>query len=574
MLSRLVAVVVFSLMITGFFPVTHEANAEVARVMVLPFDGTSSGDFKYLTDSVRSMISSRLAANPGVEVVDYTLTPEELKTLHGAKEGAASGEAVFSRLKTDYIISGSLYALQTGLKIQATLNGKPSLPVPEGVFTVLAVNEEHIISSVEDLVDDIVSRGMSKPDDRSFMAEVQTDQKEGIAGFNTEHPDKMFKKGLYGGAIVAEGNMKVESLGVRRSSDLPLTIVSMATGDLDNDGTLEIVAASRTSVEIYRFDETLFKKLAEYKFSTTYKIHAVNIADLNKDGQAEIYVSANDTALAASAILTWSSSGGMQQLKTGINYYIRPLNTPSEGWILAGQKGNKDSKTGFIEKNIVKLDLSQDLKGITEGKVLPLPEKISLFDFVWADLEGNGVQKLVSVDRHEKLLVYDANNSLLWVSENDYGGSRNFIGPPKSMMSSMGGMLGKNDDSALERPIVYIPTRLLAVDIDNDGKDEIIIGNNKRTTPKWFFNFREYDGGSVVCLSWRDSQMIDVWRTNTVTGYLADYTFLLPGNQPAKNSSKGTNLLYIAQVPDKQTLGFSFSSDSKLLKYEMNISTK
>lgn len=574
MLSRIGAVILFCLMITGSSPMASEVHADVSRVMVLPFDGAAGGDFKYLTDSVRTMISSRLAAKPGVEVVDYTLTAEELSALHGAEAGAGSaGESIFTKFKVDGIISGALYSLQTGLKIQVTLNKKVSAPIQEGVFTALAVNEEHIIPSVEELVDEIVARGLGAQSEGALLAEMQSAGKEGAAGFSTEHPEKTFKKGLYGGAIIAESNMKVESLGVRRSSELPLMIVSMVTGDLDNDGTLEIVAASRTGVEIYRFDETLSKKLAEYSFAKTYKIHAVNIADLDNDGKKEIYVSANNNIAAASAIFSWSAPAGLRPIMTGIDYYIRPVKAPADGWILAGQRGSRDAQAGYMGKNIVKLSMAAESKELTEEKVLPLPRNIRLFDFVWADLDGNGVQEVVSIDRHDKLLVYDANNSLLWVSDNDYGGSRNFIGPAKSSVSSVGDLFGKNDNVKFEQQTIYVPTRLLVEDIDKDGSAEIIVGNNKRTTPKWFSNFREYDGGSVVCLSWRDSKMLDVWKTNTVTGYLADYTFLLAEGQASKASGNATNLLYIAQIPDKQTLGFSFSSDSKLLKYELNILT-
>lgn len=573
MLSRIGAVIVFCLMITGAPPMVTEVHAEVSRVMVLPFDGAAGGDFKYLTDSVRAMISSRLAAKPGVEVVDYTLTAEELSAVHGGEAGAGTaGESIFTRFKVDSIISGALYSLQTGLKIQVTLS-KKSAAAGEGVFTALAVNEENIIPSVEELVGDIAARGLGAQSEGALLAEIQSDGKDGASGFSTEHPERVFKKGLYGGAIIAESNMKVESLGVRKSSNLPLTIVSMATADLDNDGTSEIVAASRTALEVYRFDETLFRKLGEYRFADSYKIHAVNVADLDHDGQYEIYVSANNKIPAASAIFAWSGSAGLAPVLTKIPYYIRPVETPSEGLILAGQKGSSDYEAGYVGKNIMKLAWSSDHKALTEEKVLPLPENIKLFDFVYAELDGKAGRELVAVDRHEKLLVYDASNSLLWVSEKDYGGSRNFIGPPKSAITSVGDLYGK-DYKTIEHNLAFVPTRLLAADLDKDGRDEIIVGSNKRVTPKLFNNFREYDGGSVVCLSWQGTAMADLWKTNNVTGYLADYTFVKPGAANAAVAGKATDVLYIAQVPDKQLLGFAFSADSKLLKYEMNVSEK
>lgn len=572
MLSRIGAVIVLCLMVIGFSPMVAEVRAEVSRVMVLSFDGSAAGDFKYLADSVRAMISSRLAAKPGVEVVDYTLSAEELGAMQGGETGAgavAAAETLFTKFKVDTVVSGALYALQTGLKIQVTLNRKGAAHAEEGVFTVLAVNEEHIIPSVEELVDDIAARGLGAQAGGALLADISSDQKEGISGFSTEHPEKAFKKGVYGGSIVAESNMKVESLGVRKSSNLPLTLVSMATGDLDNDGALEIVAASRTGIEMYRFDDTLFTKLAEYKFSNSYKIHAVNIADLDGNGQKEIYISANDGIPAASSIFSWSARAGFTPLLTGIGYYIRPVEIPAEGMILAGQKGSTDFTLGFVAKNIVKLSYSADRTGLVEEKILPLPKNVRLFDFLYAEIDGKAGKELVAVDHNEKLLVYDAQNSLLWVSEKDYGGSRNFIGPPKSSTHKVLGMFKDDDEQKQSQPLVFVPLRLAAADLDQDGRDEILVGGNKRTTPKMFVNFREYDGGAVVCLSWRQTEMVDLWRTNTVTGYLADYMFL-----PEGEGTGAAKVLYVAQVPDAQLLGFAFSGDSKILKYQMTVSTK
>jgi len=566
MLSRIVSVMLVCLMVAGVFSTSAAENQKVSRVMVLPVDGTAAGEFQYLTDSIRTMLATRLAAKPGVEVVEYSLSAADIQALQAGDGLTAAGASVFARLKTDYLVSSTLYALQTGLKIQVTLSRKTDgAEVREGVFTVLAENEDRIISAVEELADDIAGRGLGARTGESLIAETQGQDKKAIAGFGTEHPEKLFKKGLYSGAIVAEGTMQVESLGVRRSSDLPLTLVSMAAGDLDGDGTVEIVAASRSSLEVYRFDATLFTKLGEYSFDDSYKIHAVNIADQDGDGTQEIYVSANNDIPASSAIFTWSATAGLTPKMTNIPYYIRPVEVPSEGLILAGQKGTPDFGSGFVAKKIVKLVYSPDRSQLVEEKTIPLPANVDLFDFIYAELDGTGGKELVTIDRNEKMLVYDADNNLLWVSEKDYGGSRNYIGPPKSSAAKGLELLGGNRNARMKRPLVYVPLRLLAVDLDQDGKEEILVGGNKRVTPKLLINFREYDGGAVTCLSWQNNLMAELWRTNTVAGYLADYTFMMVEKGPEADT------LYIAQVPDKQLFGFSFAGDSKLLKYRMNV---
>ncbi len=567
MLRSFTAVFVFFMMITGTGVVKAEVDTEVSRVMVLPFDGTSSGNFSYLTDSIRAMVASRLAAKQGVVVVDYSGGAEGLKMLADADSQPAEVASFFAKYNTDYVISGALYSLQTGLKIQVNLSGKKATNLP-GEFTSLAISESHIIPSVEEIVEDIVSRGFGV-ENTALSASVKK-QGEGteLSGFGTEHPEKMFKKGIYGGSIVADGGMEVESLGVRRSSDLPLTIVSMASGDLDNDGTREVVVASRTGIEIYRFEDTIFRKIATYHFAKSFKIHAVNLADLNKDGISEIYVSANQGIRVSSAILIWDKSGGLQPLLKGIDWYIRPIEKSGDGWFLAGQRGSTESSAGYVATSIVKLRVLSNFKSVEPDVTLGLPKNIGLFDFVWADLDGNGVQEIVAIDRREKLLVYDGSNSLIWVSEKDYGGSRNFFGPPQSAVNSAVQMFG-NSSATSDRQMVYIPTRLLVADLDNDGGQEILVANNFRTTPKLFSNLREYDGGTVVCLKWQGDVMQDVWKTNKVEGYITDYYYeALPDGFSNKASA---NALYISQIPDKQLLGFSMGSESKVLKYDFNI---
>ncbi|MFV0439185.1 MAG: FG-GAP-like repeat-containing protein [Desulfopila sp.] len=571
MLRKIVATLLCCLVAAAVAVAAAAESQKASRVMVLPFDGADAGQFGYLTDSIRTMLATRLAAKQGVTVVDYALSPSEVAALRADSGTASTADATFSRLNVDYIASGALYALQTGLKIQVSLSRK-SGSGPEGVFTSLAENEDRILGAVEELADDIAARGPGAHPAGPLIAGTQGGgEQQDVAGFNTEHPEKAFKKGLYGGSIVAEGSgaMAVESLGVRRSSSLPLTLISMTTGDLDGDGQTEIVAASRGSLEVYRFEATLFTRLAVYDaFDGAYKIHAVNVADLDGDGQKEIYVSGNNDIPAASAIFTWSPSTGLVAKMTGIPYYIRPVEVPGEGWLLAGQRGVADFGRGLVGQKVVKLGYSQDHSQLVEEKPLALPPKVNLFDFVYADLDGQQGKELVVVNRNEKLMVYNAANELQWVSEEDYGGSRNYIGPPKSSAPRGNELMGGSTNARMDRSLVFVPLRILAADLDGDGKDEILIGGNKRVTPKVFINFREYDGGAVTCLSWLDGAMTALWRTNTVTGYLADYAFT------GKEEGETNDNLYLAQVPDMQLFGFSFSSDSKLLKYSLNVTEK
>lgn len=558
MFTRMASLVVVLLMTLWNTSVYSSENNSTQRVLFLPFDGTAAGPYAYLSDSVATMLAGRVSAAGNVEIVDRALQEAELKKLR-AQAGKAAG-SMADGSSVDYVISGGLYATQAGLQIQVTL-----LPIgskaKEETYSTVAESENTILTSVEELAQELSGKikGGSRPG--PIPAEPE---KSGTAGFTTEHPDKGYKKGIYGGGMIVGSDgteSSVKAVGVRRSSPIPAVVVSMAVGDIDGDGSAEIVFASRTALEVYRFDETRFRKISELALSANLKVHAVNLADMDGNGKKEIYVSANDRRLASSAIYSWDEQAGIQPLLTAIPWYLRPVARPGDGYWLIGQQSSSSPETGYVNNSVFRLQLQQGFAGVSSDKVLALPKSLRLFDFEWADITGDGGLETIAVDQRHKLLIYDQHNALLWVSTDDYGGSRNFFGPPPA------GDGGGGSDGSDDRTLHYIPTRILVQDVDRDGKMDVIIGRNKLISYKWLANIREFDGGTVACLSWQGSTLQELWRTNNVPGYIADYSFVAAGSTPAP----GRVELFVGQVPSRAYLGFMMEKDSNILKYDIDI---
>jgi hypothetical protein len=93
-------------------------------------------------------------------------------------------------------------------------------------------------------------------------------------------------------------------------------------------------------------------------------------------------------------------------------------------------------------------------------------------------------------------------------------------------------------------------------------------------TPLFFRNFREYDGGSIACLGWRDSAMSEIWTTNTIPGYISDYSFILAKDVGARTVTEANAQLFVGQVPDSTFLGFLAARESKILVYEIELPKK
>lgn len=573
MLNRLLGIVVCMLiLIGGGSAALGEERVGISRFLFLPFDSSAAGKYAYLANGVHSMLASRLAAKSGVKLVDSSVHETDLKQLEAAGVDKQQTAAVFDRLQADFLVSGAVYATDSGLKLQVVVTSAESATEPQS-FTTVAEGEDQIISAIGSLADDIVDRVV----DRQLPESIKkADAKvEGMAGFQTEHPEKQYRKGLLGGGSIVSSDgsdVKVKAKGVKRSSTIPVVIVGMDTGDLDGDGENEIVFVSGTELQIFRYSEGKFNKIGSHSLRPTFKIHAVNIADLDRDGKAEIYISANEQFKVASMIVRWSAVDGLKLQQDNIAWFLRPLHLPGEGVILAGQMSSNDPSRGYVAPGIYRLEKKGDGR-IHRGAKLPVPARVNLFDFVWADIDGDRTSEIVAIDRNEKLLVYDDKNNLTWVSEGNYGGSRSYIGPARLEGEQAGPQNTVSvDDSA--RDLAFVPTRLLARDIDGDGKQEIIIGRNKRKTPLFFRNFREYDGGSIACLGWRDAAMNEIWTTNTIPGYISDYSFDLARDAGAETVAEAKAQLYVGQVPSSTFLGFLTAKESKILVYEIELPKK
>ncbi len=564
MRSKILATLLLGVMI---FTATwqHEASATTqkkqTRILILPFTGTSAGDFGYLTETIRAMIASRLAAKDGIEIVDYT-TPPQLPGTSDDAAIAATNTTLFSQYATDYIVSGALYAIQNRLKIQAVVSAKDQDRAIH--LSALAENQSKILSTVDELVADIIARAMGN--DNMTMPAGNIAATSGLAGFTTEHPEKIYKKKWSKGAIVGDA-LHIISHKVTKSSILPFGLVSMIVTDLDQDGVQEIIACSRTQLVIAHFNTTALQTIAEHNFAANYKIHAVNSADLNGDGFPEIYVSANSGQRVSSTIFSYTK-GKLVQRAADIPWYLRPVEWPGQGLILAGQRGSRDPRDGFARPRVSQIEIIGDFEKLKATQHLPLPKNIHLFAFAWVQLDREGSPKLVAIDQQERLLVYNGAQQILWVSDEDFGGGKNYFGQPWTSLPGQG--MKENDNSGAEINKIFIPSHIVAKDLDNDGDNELLLAKNTRLYGKLFPNIREYNGGTVACLDWQEDSFRELWETSRLQGYIADYGVLTePASSTKPKQTRAT--FYVAQIHGKALLGVALTSNTTLYRYDITM---
>ena len=560
-----------ALLLSTIFPIYADAAEEKTTVAVLPFELSRTGQYAYLNSAIRQMLVSRLVKQGAAKIVDPQLSAKEVETIRGfLKTGAI--DQVAARVKADWLVDGSMYSLKEGLQVNLTFYSTAGelKPIP---YTIKADKPDDIMPAITALSAEINSDTFGL-EDKSKAAGGPKGGDGGLASFQTPHPERDYKKGLYSGATLfgGGGDERFESKGIRKSSNMPLAVESVALGDLNNDGVQELVVASRTKIRLFHFDDRRFDLVAQYDFNPNLKIHVINIADPGATGTMKLFVSANNGKFPASAIFSWDGAKTLTLVRENIRWYIRPVWWPKKEMILAGQKDSPNISDNFLAPGVFQLNVLDDSWNLERGEKLLLPEKTDLFDFVVADLNGDGSNEMMVIDKVEKLLVYDDVLNLLWVSSANYGGSKRFFGPPKSQKDQTGYNAYNESEDAM-RTMVFIPGRLVTRDITGDGLPEVVVSSNEVGYSKYAENIRSYDGGSVACLSWRGAGLLELWRTNRIEGYVADYAFDRDGEVVEGKEDTFLNRLYVAQVPDISYWDMLIpgSKKSKMLAYEMTV---
>ncbi|MDD3813415.1 MAG: FG-GAP-like repeat-containing protein [Desulfocapsaceae bacterium] len=516
LLSRLSFVCVFFSLLSTF--TTAHAVEKHSVVAFLPFTVNASKDMSYLRDGLGEMLASRLSAEAGVVAVDKGTVDAALGT--GGKPDPKQLGSLAAKMGADYLFYGSVTSLGGGMSFDARVYSVAAKS--SETFYATAAKEGDVMMAIDSLAWGVLEKifGKKRPGNitvpQTTVADVES------AALQTTHPDRTFR------ATAGFGNSSLLwSEGASqffKTRNVPLSLEDMAVGDVDGDGVMEVVMADREKVVVYKLNAGRLLEFAQIKLLVRYKIHAVNVADLNGNGKAEIYISAADTAMPGSMGVEWDGKE-MVTLFEEARYYIRPVKVPGLGVVLAGQRAGSE---GVAIRGPIYI-LTRDGAQLVGDERLPVPSGVNLFDFSFADLDGDGEWEVVVLDQWNKLLVMKQSGKLLWKSEERYGGTKRFIGGKSAiqMTQQTGARRGAtkavdgSTDVLFEE--VYIPSRILVTDVDGDGIDDIIVNANSPTWTSLVRSSEVFQSGTMLGMKWNGVGLQELWRTRKIGGYVVDY---------------------------------------------------
>lgn len=480
-------------------------TAEPAKrqVVFLPFTVEIPGSYAYLRQGLASMLASRLASRVDIAAMPQGGATEQMaKALKAGEYGSVSQQ--LRQSGADYLIIGSLTPKGQQFEITSYVFAGSAEQTPKK-FQREVVTIDRAMTAVDELAWDISSAvfGKQKPEEAP-----QTTRSN---AFQTAHPDRAYREGkLAGSGSGLESGGAFELTNTFRSKNLLTEVVDINAGDIDGDGRDEIVVLTKSSLIIYRQTESLFQMIATIDMPKYLHYLSVTLADLNKNGLKEIYISGSNGTRPDSSALEWNGKK-MHYLFQHVAYYLRAVAAVGEAPQLLGQT-TLANELGGADICQMTLDAS---KGVAQGQQLKLPDGINLYDFAQGDINGDGKRETIAINKNNKLQVYDAAGALLWTSTEQYGASNSFFGPVASTSSS-------------DNTTVYLKTRIEIADLDLDGSKDILVGRNRLETVKFMPNLRYFEGSTIAALKWEKGALTHLWETTKIPGYAVNYQILPP----------------------------------------------
>ncbi len=311
-------------------------------------------------------------------------------------------------------------------------------------------------------------------------------------------------------------------------------LVDMDSGDLNGDGKKEFVFIDDHRVMIYAFEKNRFRKIGQKVFqSTINNFLSVDVADINKNGRAEIFVTNDISERLSSFVLEiLPGQSKLSMIWEEVNLYFRVLRTLDTPPKLIAQKPSMDGpfKKGlfFVKNRSKKFTLERELS-------LPKIRGVdfNVYGLNLSNLDPKPGPEIIMLDKDYKLRVYSSRGRLLVKSDEYFGHDPRMI--DVAIKDQVDGTFNHPDEP---QPVGFKGRILLA---RHQDQKFLLLPKNHRFGGSLLSNLVVINNCSLVVLSVNPDGLERIHETKKQKGYLA--AFLL---QNSKNSKK----LHLASVSD------------------------
>lgn len=471
------------------------AADDTKTVAIIPIEMNATQDLTFLQKGLFSMLSSRIA-DPG------KVTTLEREEVENAMKKAQADEAtkgslneskarlIGAGLNVDYVLYGSLTLFGQSMSLDMFMvdvkNINPTLS-----FSRQAPDPGAVITELDQIAAEINLKTFNRKPEQVLPKEfyAQQAQPEQRSGEGYASPLTNYRY-----LFAANGHIN-----------------GIACGDVDGDKKNEVVIIYDHDIEILEdnFGGKL-KSIHRIEGGEYYDVVSVDVADINKNGIEEIFISRVQTATGYMRSLVLElSNGAFKELADDLPWYLRVVQNGSKK-VLYGQKSGR--KGPFAGRNVFSVRYVGGQYEI--GDKISVPDGFSVLTMALGNnIGGATVNGLIFLNADGHLNLAADNGQVEWSGEEAYGGSKRFytyIDKDKALMDAADG----NG--------VYFQTRNIVYDVGDDGKLEAVIIKNKEAADYLFGELRNFKSGSIEIMKWNEMGLFPNTAGKRVPGQITD----------------------------------------------------
>ena len=447
------------------------------------------------------MLTSRLYLQGKFEPVERQ--DAALKEKAPASKDAAS--AMARRFGADYIVWGSVTVMgdQTSLDVSALS--------PDGkVWKEAATSPVNaLIGGLQNVADSINVEVFGRTDVTRAAASAGAPS----SAFVMNETRGRVQNGTYLNPSLRYQGTEDERSQIR-SQMLGFECLGMEVADIDGDGKNEVLLLNDNSLNAYVWrDGNKLVQIGSYDLPSSMK--PVLARHIKQDGRNYVVLTGyNKSDTTAYSQVLQFSKGKFSVVVRNVRRYLNvakipPLYAP----VLIMQDGDRSKVvSGPVYEGRIRGD-----EVVRGGRVSNLPSQATVFNFSWIPADrGKRGDHLALIAENETLLTFDARGNRLAGTEDTYSGSSVYVEGDRGI-----GSLASSGESS-DVVLYYVPMRMPVVDLDRDGRYELLANKPITTAGKLFSNYRTYPQGEIHAMLWNGMGMELLWKTRRIKGTVCD----------------------------------------------------
>lgn len=478
------------------------AQTTVVRVLVVPFSVNAGQELGFLQRGVSNMLVSRLELAGKVTVISAGQPGDDIA-------------ALVKQTRADYVVSGSLTVLGDKVSTDARVFKAADVAANAPVFSFGRIGSQHA-----DVLDHIDALGAminvrlfnriplksTQPLSSAPSQDLPPQPTVSIpnAGQAPKQPLPEPITGAARSSIAGNTISELVALPMPGIAVFEAQLTGLAVGDVDGDGTVDMVASTSHQLFIYHRNKDRWVKLAQY--NGTGNFIGVDTADLNNNGRQEIFVTNFDNtgAQVNSFVLEWDGNG-LQRIAGQLPWYFRAVDVSQRGKVLLGQRQGMGEHFGSgLYEMVWKTGNYQ------AGERQPLPRNLNIFGFAYGSVRSPDKPEVVTYNASGYLQVLNPSGGEESISADRYGGGTNMI-------------VFADEEQWDVQDYIYLSPRIQLYDWDGDGIQEIMVVNNELSSGSGYLSSqRFYAKGRIELLKWHGQGIRSIRRTLDVIRFISD----------------------------------------------------